>query len=354
MKRVALIVGGGISREIVGPVLAVVEAAGASIDWDRVDVPTLEIGDTDAHLDQAVASVERCGIGLKTRLSVSTAGARDAMPAAAPDTQSEYDAPGSQNPNVLLRRHLGLFAGVVPVRPLPGIPTRFPGIDLLLIREMTEDIYKGIEHEIVPGVVESLKVVTRDACERIARFAYATLRAEGRKHLAFVHKANIMKMSDGLFLATVRRIAKENPDVGYRELIVDAACMQLVLDPYPFDVLLMGNHYGDILTNVGSGLAGGISGAHAINIGERHRVYEAIHGDAPHLVGTGRANPLPLLSPAIALLRYVGESAAADRIVAAMTRVLEERRAVTADLGGNATTSEMAAAIVAAIPASAG
>ena len=183
---------------------------------------------------------------------------------------------------MLLRRRLGLFAGVVPIRPLAGIPTRFPGIDLLLIREITEDIYKGIEHEIVPGVVESLKVVTRDACERIARFAFATLRAEGRKHLAFVHKANIMKMSDGLFLATVRRIAKENPDVGYRELIVDAACMQLVLDPYPFDVLLMGNHYGDILTSLGSGLAGGISGAHAINIGDRYRVYEAIHGDAPH------------------------------------------------------------------------
>ena len=201
-------------------------------------------------------------------------------------------------------------------------------------------------------MVESLKVVTRDACERIARFAFATLRAEGRKHLAFVHKANIMKMSDGLFLATVRRIAKENPDVGYRELIVDAACMQLVLDPYPFDVLLMGNHYGDILTNLGSGLPGGISGAHAINIGDRHRVYEAIHGDAPHLVGTGRANPLPLLSPAIALMRHVGENTAAERIAAAMTRVLEERRAVTADLGGSATTSEMAAAIVAAMPAS--
>ena len=352
MKRIALIVGGGIAREIAGPVLSVVEAAGASVEWDRVDVPALEIGDTDAHLEEAVAAVERCGVGLKTRLSVPsalTSFTRGATPGASIDTQLEDDAPGPQNPNVLLRRRLGLFAGVVPIRPLPGIPTRFPGIDLLLVREMTEDIYKGIEHEIVPGVVESLKVVTRDACERITRFAYATLRAEGRKHLAFVHKANIMKKSDGLFLATVRRIAKENPDVGYRELIVDAACMQLVLDPYPFDVLLMGNHYGDILTSLGSGLAGGISGAHAINVGDRHRVYEAIHGEAPHLVGTGRANPLPLLSPAVARLRHIGDTAAADRIAAAVTRVLEERRAVTADLGGSATTNEMAAAIVAAI-----
>jgi isocitrate dehydrogenase (NAD+) len=349
MKPVALIVGGGISREIATPVLAVVAAAGADIEWDRVDVPTLEVGDMGAHLDQAVAAVERCGIGLKTRLSVVSPASSFTRGHAAREGRGEDDAPGPQNPNVLLRRRLGLFAGVIPIRPLAGIPTRFPGIDLLLIREITEDIYKGIEHEIVPGVVESLKVVTRDACERITRFAYATLRADGRKHLAFVHKANIMKMSDGLFLATVRRIAKENPDVGYRELIVDAACMQLVLDPDPFDVLLMGNHYGDILSNLGSGLAGGISGAHAINVGDRCRVYEAIHGEAPHLEGTGRANPLPLLSPAIALLRHLGEGAAADRIATAVTRVLEERRAVTPDLGGTASTQEMATAIVAAI-----
>jgi isocitrate dehydrogenase (NAD+) len=337
-------------------VLDVVAAAGARIEWDRVDVPTLDAGDMDAHLDQAVAAVERCGVGLKTRLSVSSrstsfAGDHHRRPFGGDGSSApgEDDAPGPQNPNVLLRRRLGLFAGVIPIRPLAGIPTRFPGIDLLIVREMTEDIYKGIEHEIVPGVVESLKVVTRDACERITRFAYATLRAEGRRQLAFVHKANIMKMSDGLFLATVRRIAKENSDVGYRELIVDAACMQLVLDPYPFDVLLMGNHYGDILSNLGSGLAGGISGAHAINIGDRCRVYEAIHGEAPHLEGTGRANPLPLLSPAIALLRHLGEAVAADRIAAAVTRVLEERRTVTPDLGGTATTQEMAAAIIGAM-----
>jgi isocitrate dehydrogenase (NAD+) len=232
---------------------------------------------------------------------------------------------------------------------VPGIPTRFPGVDLLLIREITEDIYKGIEHEIVPGVVESLKVVTRDACERITRFAYGILREQGRRHLTFVHKANIMKMSDGLFLATVRRLAAEHPDVGYRELIVDAACMQLVLDPTPFDVLLMGNHYGDILSNLGSGLAGGISGAHAINVGDRFRVYEAVHGEAPHLEGTGRANPLPLLSPAIALLRDLDLTAAADRIAAALTRVLEEGRVRTPDLGGRAGTRELTDAIIAAI-----
>jgi isocitrate dehydrogenase (NAD+) len=354
MKRVALIVGGGISREIATPVLEVIAAAGARIEWDRVDVPTLDPGDLEAHLESAAAAIERCGTGLKTRLSVaspSTAFAREGESnhERHADWAEDHDAPGPQNPNVLLRRRLGLFAGVIPIRPLAGIPTRFPGIDLLVIREITEDIYKGIEHEIVPGVVESLKVVTRDACERITRFAYATLRAEGRKHLAFVHKANIMKMSDGLFLATVRRVAKENPDIGYRELIVDAACMQLVLDPSPFDVLLMGNHYGDILSNLGSGLAGGISGAHAINVGDRYRVHEAIHGEAPHLEGTGRANPLPLLSPGIALLRHLGEAEAAERIAAAVTQVLQEHIAVTPDLGGRASTREMAAAIIAAM-----
>jgi isocitrate dehydrogenase (NAD+) len=345
VKRVALIVGEGISREIVPPVLDVVAASGARVEWDRVDVPTLHAGGMDHHLDQAVAAVERCGVGLKTRLSVPPP---ETAIAHGDGTSGESDdAPGPQNPNVLLRRRLGLFAGVFPIRPLAGIHTRFPGIDLLLIREITEDIYKGIEHEIVPGVVESLKVVTREACERITRFAYATLRAEGRRHLTFVHKANIMKMSDGLFLTTVRGVAAENPEVGYREMIVDAACMQLVLDPYPFDVLLMGNHYGDILSNLGSGLAGGISGAHSINIGERYRVYEAVHGDAPHLEGTGRANPLPLLSPAIALLRHLGETTAAERIAASVQRVLEGGTVSTPDLGGSASTREMADAIIA-------
>jgi isocitrate dehydrogenase (NAD+) len=347
VTRVALIVGEGISREIAPPVLDVVAASGARVEWDRVDVPTLHAGAMGPHLDQAVAAVERCGVGLKTRLLVPPPASSIALGDGV--LGSLGDAPGPQNPNVLLRRRLGLFAGVIPIRPLAGIRTRFPGIDLLVIREITEDIYKGIEHEIVPGVVESLKVVTREACERITRFAYATLRAEGRRHLTFVHKANIMKMSDGLFLATVRRVAAENPDIGYKESIVDAVCMQLVLDPYPFDVLLMGNHYGDILSNLGSGLAGGISGAHAISIGDRYRMYEAIHGEAPHLEGTGRANPLPLLSPAIALLRHLGETVAADRIAAAVERVLEAGETLTPDLGGSATAREMAEAIIAAM-----
>lgn len=342
MRRVALIVGGGISGEIVPPVLDILEAAGAEIEWDRVDVPTLTESEIEDRLDAAVAAVERCGIGLKTRLFAPPHGSRLAADMA-------DDAPGTRNPNVLLRHRLGLYAGVLPIRPLEGIATRFEGVDLLLVRENTEDIYKGIEHEIVPGVVESLKVVTREACERISRFAFQALRTLGRAHLTFVHKANIMKMSDGLFLDTVRQVAAEHPDLGFREMIVDAACMQLVLDPYQFDVILTGNLYGDILSNLGSGLAGGISGAHTINIGDRYRVYEAVHGAAPHLEGTGRANPLPLLSPAIALLRHVGAEQPADRIGAAVTWVLSTREAITQDLGGSATTREMAGAIIASL-----
>ena len=338
MTRVALLVGGGISNEIVAPVLDIIAAAGARIEWDRVDVVPTNEADLDSLLDEAVAAVERCKVGLKTRFF-------------APQDRErrEEDAPGTRNPNIRLRRRLDLYAGALPIRPLPGIQTRFEGVDLLLIRENTEDIYKGIEHEIVPGVVESLKVVTREACERITRFAFGATRTLGREHLTFIHKANIMKMSDGLFLDTVREIAAENPDIPLREMIVDAACMQLVLNPYQFDVLLTGNLYGDLLGNLGSGLAGGISSALAINIGEEFRVYEAVHGDAAHLEGTGTANPLPLLSPALELLRHLGEEAAAERILAATTQVLRAGENVTEDLGGQASTAAMADAIVAAI-----
>ncbi|MDX1383375.1 MAG: isocitrate/isopropylmalate family dehydrogenase [Thermoanaerobaculia bacterium] len=338
MTRVALLVGGGIGAEIVTPVLEVVSAAGADVDWQRVDLPIRDAGELESSLEAAVDAVKDCGVGLKTRLFAPTE-----------PVTPRGDVSGTHNPNVLLRQRLGLYAGVVPIRPLPGAKTRYPGVDLVLIRENTEDIYTGIEHEIVPGVVESLKVVTRAACERLARFAYRAIRTLGRRHLSFVHKANIMKMTDGLFLDVVREVAKEHPDVGYREVIVDAACMQLVLDPLQFDVLLTGNLYGDLLSNLGSGLAGGISGAHSINIGDELRVYEAVHGDAEHLTGRGIANPLPLLSPTLALLRHLGEDRASQRIERAVERVLVAGSPVTPDLGGTATTGEMAAGLIAAM-----
>lgn len=338
---VALIVGGSIGAEVLPPVLEVLTAAGAEFEWRRVDVatPSDEVERQaellDQQLEAAVAAVKTCGVGLKTRLIGPPAGSL------VPDT----DSPGPMNSNVLLRQRLGLFAGVRPIKSLPGLPTRYPDLDLLIIRENTEDIYKGIEHEIVPGVVQSLKVVTREACERIARYAFRIAREHGRERVTFVHKANILKQTDGLFLRTVRGIAAEHPEIAYREMIVDAACMQLVLDPYQFDLVLTGNLYGDILSNLCAGLAGGISLAYGIDIGRECRIFDALHGDAPHLVGTGKANPLPLLAAAQAMLRHFEMDAVAERIGGAIAEVLAQRARLTPDLGGEATTREMCEAI---------
>ena len=337
MNRAALIVGDGISAEIVPLVLEVIEASGVQVQWDRVDVPRLEPERMVEPLEAAVEAVRSCGVGLKTRLVAGSG------------TGAAGSSEGSRNPNVVLRRELDLFAGVLPIRPIEGIPTRYPGIDLVLVRENTEDIYKGIEHEIVPGVVESLKVVTRAACDRVSRFAFDAVRTLGRKHLTFVHKANIMKRSDGLFLEVVRGVASENPDIGFRELIVDAACMQMVLDPYQFDVILTGNLYGDILSNLGSGLAGGISSVSSVNIGDGVRIYEAIHGHAPELEGSGLGNPLPVLTPALGLLRHFGEEQAAESIENAVRTVLRDGGPRTPDLGGTAGTREMVDGILAAL-----
>jgi isocitrate dehydrogenase (NAD+) len=329
MIDLVLIAGGGINQEIAPQVPRIIEAAGVQVRWDRYDLIDVKPEEAEERLDEVAAAVRRTGVALKTRLVAPISGYR--------------------NPNVVLRQKLGLFAGVRAVRSLPGLPTRFPGLDLLIIRENTEDIYKGLEHEIVPGVVESLKVVTEAASERIARFAFHAADVLGREHITFVHKANIMKQSDGLFMRTVRRVAEEHPRFGYREIIVDAASMQMVLDPYQFDVMLMGNLYGDILSSLGNGLTGGISSSLGVDIGDDARIYEAVHGDAPHIVGMGVANPLPLLTPAGDLLRYLGEDHAADRIQAAVTEVLEQGEALTPDLGGTATTVEMTDAIIGAL-----
>jgi isocitrate dehydrogenase (NAD+) len=324
-RTIALIVGGGINQEITPEVLRVIEAAGVSITWDRVDVDAVDYAGAVAQLQLAAAATRVTGLALKTRLLTPPGGPTDA----------------SNNLNVVLRRELGLYAGVRAIRSLPGVSTRFPDLDLLIIRENSEDIYKGIEHEIVPGVIESIKVVTRAASERIARFAFETALYLEREKLTFVHKANIMKKSDGLFLDVVREVAKEYPQIPLRTVIVDAACMQLVLDPYQFDVLLMGNLYGDVLSSLCNGITGGISSSLGIDIGDDVRVYEAIHGDAAELVGKGVANPLPLLTPVVDLLHYIDETKAAKRIAAAIEAVTVAGEIVTADLGGTATTVEM-------------
>lgn len=335
--RVALIVGAsGIGAETAPPVLAVLEAAGAEFDFVRVDVPTAVRRNTETVLREAAETIRDCRVALKTRLI-------------GPGPDAVRVGPGPQNPNVALRQMLGLWASVRPIRTIPGLPTRYPDLDVLLIREITEGVYRGIEHEIVDGVVESMKVVSRGACQRIADYAFRIARRHGRKKITAIHKANIMKQSDGLFLDTVRSVAAGHPDIEVDDCIVDAACMRLVLDPYAFDVLLTDNLYGDIISNLGTGLAGGISAGHAINVGDDCHVFEAVHGDAPHLIGTGQANPLPLLTPATAMLRHFDRDREADLIDRAVTTVLKEERSLTPDLGGRSSTWQMARGIIAAM-----
>ncbi len=335
--RVALVVGSsGVGAETAPPVLEILEAAGARFDFVRVDVPTAVRRNTETVLREAADTIRDCRVALKTRLI-------------GPGPDAVRVGPGPQNPNVALRQMLGLWASVRPVRSIPGLPTRYPDLDVLLIREITEGVYRGIEHEIVDGVVESMKVVSRAACERIADYAFRIARRHGRGKITAIHKANIMKQSDGLFLDSVHSVAAGYSDIQVDDCIVDAACMRLVLNPYDFDVMLMDNLYGDILSNLGAGLAGGISTGHAINVGDDCHVFEAVHGDAPHLIGTGQANLLPLLTPATALLRHFDLDDEADRIDRAVTAVLEAGSSLTPDLGGRSSTWQMARGIIAAL-----
>ncbi len=328
--RVTLVQGGGIGFDQVPAVQRILDAAGVDIEWDEhlAGLPSLERGGA-ALPQEMLRSVRETGLALKTKLL--------------------SPGPPQGNANVRFRRELGLFASVRPLKNLQGLPARYQGVDFLVIRELTEDLYTAVEHEIVPGVVQSIKVVTEAACRRFFRFALEWSRAAGRKTVHCVHKANILKLADGLFLDVFRTIAREFPELQTREIIVDNCCMQMVLRPQQFDVLVMGNLYGDLVSDLGAGVVGGISATAGINVGDGVRVYESFHGGSREAIGTDRANPLPLLLPAIDLLEAVGKQDSARRILAAVEKVLTEGRVRTHDLGGNATTTQMTAAIVAAL-----
>jgi isocitrate dehydrogenase (NAD+) len=334
--RVTLVQGGGIGLDIVPAVQHILAAAGVVVEWDeyRAGGAALERGSA-AISEDLLRSARSTGLVLKTRLMPATTGAaiKDGV-----------------NYNVRFRRALGLFASVRPLKNLPSLPARFQGVDILLIRELTEDLYGAIEHEIVPGVVQSIKVVTEAASKRFFRFAFEYARSANRKTLTCVHKANILKLGDGLLLEAFRATAKEFLDLQAKEVIVDNCCMQMVSRPTQFDVLVAGNLYGDIVSDLGAGLVGGISAMHAINFGDGVRVFETFHGGSREEIGPDRANLLPLLLPAVDMLESIGEKNAAGRIVTAVTRVLAERKSLTADLGGGGGTREMAEAIVAALP----
>ena len=328
--RATLIPGDGIGPEVIDAAVRVIDAAGARIEWD------VQIGGKTAFdkLGTAIpepllASFRKNRVGLKGPL------------------ETQVGAVGFRSINVTLRKTFDPYANVRPIRTLPGIKSAFSGVDLIVVRENTEDLYSGIEHQIAPGVVESVKVITARASRRIAKFAFELARRERRRHVIAIHKANIMKLSDGLFLACARQMAKRYPRFGYRELIVDNACMQLVLRPQVFDVLLLENLYGDIVSDLCAGLVGGLGVVPGANLGDRHALFEAVHGTAPDIAGKNVANPLAAIFSGAMLLRHVGQGHAADRIERAAGRLLRERRVLTRDLGGRATTSQMTARLIA-------
>lgn len=323
-RRVTLLPGDLIGRDLAQPVVELLAAAGAELEWDVID----EIAGPDGEQVGAhvLESIRRNGVALKGPFSTPP-------------------GVGVLSPSVALRKALDLYAGVRRVRNVAGIPARYEGIDLTVIRENTEDVYAGLEHEVHPGVVESIKVVTRAASERIFRFAYRYARQNGRRRLTIVHKANIMKQSDGLFLRTGEAIGAEYPNIETRQVIVDNCCMQLVSRPHQFEVLVCGNLYGDIVSDLCAGLVGGISACWGVDQGDDVTVYEAIHGRVPGMIGKDVANPLPMLRPAIDLLGSVGQEAVAAKLNAAVDTVLVAGEHLTQDLGGTASTSEVLAAV---------
>jgi isocitrate dehydrogenase (NAD+) len=327
--RITLIPGDGIGPEVSAAVLRIVDAAGVSIEWERFVVGGHAQDVAGSSLpDDVIESVRRNKVALKG-------------PVATPIGS------GFESVNVRLRKILDLYANLRPVRNLPGVQSRFGDVDLIIVRENTEGLYSGLEHEVVPGVVESLKIITEKASTRIALFAFEFAKKYGRKKVTAVHKANIMKKSDGLFLQCFRKIAVDYPSIEHDEKIVDNLCMQLVMNPYQFDVLLMENLYGDIVSDLAAGLVGGLGVVPSGNLGENASLFEAVHGTAPDIAGKNMANPTALLMSTIMMLRHIGEAAAGDRIETALNQVLQKREHVTRDLGGKASTSEFTDAIIA-------
>ncbi len=330
--KVTLIPGEGIGPEVAAATRRIVEAAGLTIEWEPFDARATREGEAGPLLHEAaVESVRRNRVALKGPMATAVAG-------------------GAPSVNVALRKTLDLYANLRPVKNLPGVKSRYENVDLVIVRENTEDLYSGLEHEVVPGVVESLKIITEKASTRIARFAFAYARRHGRKKIHAIHKANIMKMSDGLFLRSVRAVAEVHPDIEYKELIVDNACMQLVLNPQQFDLLLLPNLYGDVVSDLAAGLVGGLGVVPSANIGDQAAMFEAVHGTAPDIAGKGLANPTALLLSAILLLDHLGEQSAARRIEQALEKVYREGKHTTRDAGGAAGTEEFTGAVIAALP----
>lgn len=329
--NITLIPGDGIGPEVAEAAVRVIDEAGVKIDWDRVECSEKIIKETGESVPTPVLrSLERNRVGLKGPVTTPI-------------------GTGYQSVNVALRKRLDLYANVRPVRTVPSLRTRFQdvNIDMVIFRENTEDLYSGLELEVVNDVVTSLKVITRRASLRIAKAAFEYTQQMGRKKVTAIHKANIMKLSDGLFLKCCREIAAGFPDITYNELIVDNASMQLVARPETFDVLVLPNLYGDIVSDLAAGLVGGLGVVPGGNIGEQHAVFESVHGSAPDIAGHGIANPTALLLSSVMMLQHIQEVAAADRLRHAVEEVYREGKTLTPDVGGKATTNEFADAVIA-------
>jgi isocitrate dehydrogenase (NAD+) len=326
--RITLIPGDGIGPEIVAATVRIIEAAGVDIDWEPQIIGAQALEQYGTTLpEKTIESIKRTKVALKGPLTTPV-------------------GKGFTSVNVGLRKALDLYANVRPVKALPNVPSRYPNLDLVVVRENTEDLYAGLEHIVVPGVVESIKIITEKASTRISRYAFEFARKNGRKKVTAVHKANIMKLSDGLFLECFYNVAKEFPEVEADDKIVDNCCMQLVMRPEQFDVLVLENLYGDIISDLCAGLIGGLGLAPGSNIGEAGAVFEAVHGSAPDIADQGIANPTAILMSGIMMLRHIDEDEAADRIQKAMLEVFAEGKVMTRDLGGTARTNEFARAIV--------
>ena len=324
---ITLIPGDGIGPEVTDAVLKILRASGVAIDWEPQIAGITAVEKTGTPLPHEILdSIRRNKVALKGPVTTPV-------------------GEGFTSVNVGLRKALDLYANLRPVWNIPGVPARFDGVDMVIVRENTEDLYSGLEHEVIPGVVESLKIITERTSTRIARFAFEHARRHGRKKVTAIHKANIMKLGDGLFIACTRAVAREYADIKYDEKIVDAACMHLVMNPSQFDVLVMPNLYGDIVSDLSAGLVGGLGVVGAANLGADVAVFEAVHGSAPDIAGKGIANPTALLLSAILMLRHIGEGGAADHVMSALSRALGTASTRTRDLGGTASTSAFADAV---------
>ncbi len=327
--KVTLIPGDGIGPEVTRATVRILEAAGVKIDWETVDAGAKAYAKSGEHIPkELIESIERTGLGLKGPITTPI-------------------GEGFASINVALRRRFELYANFRPIRSLPSLPTRFPNVDLVIVRENTEGEYSGIEHEVVPGVVEALKIITEKASTRIARFAFEYARREKRKKIHAIHKANIMKMSDGLFLRCCRDIAREYPEIPYAEHIIDNTCMQLVMNPYQYDTLVMENLYGDIISDLCAAFVGGLGLVPGANLGDGCAIFEAVHGSAPDIAGKDLANPTALLQSAVLMLRHLREVEAADAIYTALEKTYKDKLHTTRDVGGTSGTTEFADAVIA-------